>query len=150
MRNLAQRLARVVAILQRQAPGLRITVDPLEFRGFRYHTGIAVTVFAPGRHEELARGGRYLSAEGEPATGLTLYADAVLRAAPAPVPGRTLFLPYGTAADVAKAFRAQNFATIAALEAGSAPMAEARRHQCTHILQDGAAIPLDSKIAAPE
>jgi ATP phosphoribosyltransferase regulatory subunit len=149
-RTMAERLASVVSILQRHAPGLRITVDPLEFRGFRYHTGIAVTVFAPGRHEELARGGRYLSAEGEPATGLTLYADAVLRAAPAPVPGPRLFLPHGTADEVARALRAQNFATIAALDAGAAPVAEARRQRCTHVLLDGEVIALDSKIAASD
>ena len=68
MHALAGRLAQVAALLHAKAPQLRVTIDPLEFRGFRYHTGIAVTVFAPGRHEELGRGGRYLSGGGEPAT----------------------------------------------------------------------------------
>ena len=77
-------LEQVVALISARAPHLRLTVDPLEFRGLRYHTGIAVTVFAPGRNGELGRGGRYLTGDGEPATGVTLFADAVLRAAPAP------------------------------------------------------------------
>jgi ATP phosphoribosyltransferase regulatory subunit len=80
-RALAERLAAVVALLRARAPQLRMTIDPLEFRGFRYHTGIAVSVFAPGRHEELGRGGRYVSGEAEPATGMTLFADAVARGA---------------------------------------------------------------------
>jgi ATP phosphoribosyltransferase regulatory subunit len=133
-RALAERLAAVVHILQSHAPALRITIDPLEFRGFRYHTGIAATVFALGHHEELARAGRYQSAEGEPATGLTLYADAVLRAAPQPSPGRTLYLPYGTLPETARTWRAQSYATIAALDPAADPAEEARRLRCTHIL----------------
>ena len=49
-------------------PDLRLTVDPVEFRGLRYHTGVTLTVFAPGRHEELARGGRYICGNGERAS----------------------------------------------------------------------------------
>jgi ATP phosphoribosyltransferase regulatory subunit len=137
-RAMAERLASVVGLLQAGlqsiAPSVRITIDPLEFRGFRYHTGIAVSVFAAGRHEELGRGGRYLTAEGEPATGLTLYADAVLRAAPKPPAGSRLFLPFGTAAETAALFRAQGFATIASLDAGEDPAAAARRLGCSHLL----------------
>ena len=63
-----------------RAPGLRITLDPVEFRGFRYHTGVAFTLYGPGMSGELARGGRYVSQNDEPATGMSLYPDAVLRA----------------------------------------------------------------------
>ena len=51
-RDLADRLAATVAAIRARAPDLRLTVDPVEFRGFRYHTGISVTIYAPGRHEE--------------------------------------------------------------------------------------------------
>jgi ATP phosphoribosyltransferase regulatory subunit len=143
-RAMAERLASVVRLLQAGlqsiAPSVRITIDPLEFRGFRYHTGIAVSVFAAGRHEELGRGGRYLTAEGEPATGLTLYADAVLRAAPKPPAGARLFLPFGTAAETAGRFRAQGFATIASLDAGEDAAAAARRLGCSHLLVGNQAV----------
>ena len=81
-RVLADRLEQVVAAIRGRAPGLRLTIDPVEFRGFRYHTGVSLTVYAPGRHEELGRGGRYICGDAEPATGLTLYPEVVLRAAP--------------------------------------------------------------------
>ncbi len=128
-RGLAARLHDVVALLG-AAPQLRVTVDPLEFRGLRYHTGIAVTVFAPGRHEELGRGGRYLSGEGEPATGVTLFADAVLRAAPAPAARPSVLIPAGTDPAVARGLRARGFATLAALGGTD----EARRLGCSHNL----------------
>ena len=64
-------------------PALRLTIDPVEFRGFRYHTGVSPSPsIAPGRHEE-ARPWRALCLRRtDPATGLTLYPDALLRAAP--------------------------------------------------------------------
>jgi len=137
---LCARLRDVVRAIQAQAPGLRLTLDPIEFRGFRYHTGVCVTVFAPGRHEELGRGGRYVSGEAEPATGLTLFPDALLRALP-PAPARQrAFLPWGTPPGDAAILRADGYATVPALADLPDPAAEARRLGCTHILRDGAAV----------
>src|SRR5690606_35804099 len=36
-----------------------LSIDPLERKGFDYHTGIAFSFFAKGSTEELGRGGRY-------------------------------------------------------------------------------------------
>src|SRR5271165_5041733 len=94
-RPIAERLADTVATIRDRAPGLRLTLDPVEFRGFRYHTGVCVTVYAPGRHEELGRGGRYLCGAVEPATGLTLFPEAILRAAPPRRPRPRAYVPAG-------------------------------------------------------
>ena len=94
-RALAHRLAEAVAAIRARAPSLRLTIDPVEFRGFRYETGVSVTIYAPGRHEELGRGGRYICGEAEPATGLTLFPDAILRAAPPREARQRLFVPLG-------------------------------------------------------
>lgn len=56
------------------APDLKITVDPGEFRGFTYHTGVCFSFFAARGHREIGRGGRYLinstgDGGGESATG---------------------------------------------------------------------------------
>ena len=139
---LCGQLRDVVQAIQAQAPGLRLTLDPIEFRGFRYHTGVCVTVFAPGRHEELGRGGRYVSGEAEPATGLTLFPDALLRALPPSPSRRRVFLPWAAPAMDAAALRAEGYATVPALSDLPDPAAEARRLHCTHILRDGAAVPL--------
>ena len=139
----AERLAATVAAIRARAPALRLTVDPVEFRGLRYHTGVTLTVFAPGRHEELGRGGRYIcggGTAGEPATGLTLYPDAVLRAAPPRRPRPRLYLPAGTPPARAAALRAEGFATVAALDPQEDAAAEARRLACSFCL--GAAGPV--------
>jgi len=140
-RAIAENAARIIEAIAARAPGLRITLDPIEFRGFRYHVGVAFTMFGPGMAGELARGGRYLSANDEPATGMTLYPDAVLRAAPAAPPRPRCFLPIGTPASVGAALRDQGFATVAALSAGDAPAAL----RCTHGWDGAQPLPLLQK-----
>ncbi len=141
---LCERLRQTVTAIQARAPDVRLTLDPIEFRGFRYHTGVCITVFAPGRHEELGRGGRYLSGDAEPATGLTLFPDALLRALP-PAPARPrVFLPCGANPADAETLRAQGFATVPALTDAPDALLEARRLRCTHLLRDGAAMPLST------
>ena len=142
-RRLANRLEATVGTLRQRAPALKLTVDPIEFRGFRYHTGVGIHVYAPGRHEELGRGGRYLAAEQEPATGLTLFPDALLRVAPKPTPMPRLYLPHGADHQAAAKLRADGFATIAGLAPHADERTEARRLFCTHILHAGAARPLE-------
>ena len=142
---LAERAAAMVAAIRVAAPTLRLTVDPVEFRGFRYETGVSVTVYAPGRHEELGRGGRYVCGEGEPATGLTLYPDAILRVAPSRQARPRVFVPFGADRGVLAGLRADGFATVASLAPVADDTAEATRLGCSHILRAGMAALLHSK-----
>ncbi len=141
-RDLATRLAAAIAAIRARSPTLRLTVDPVEFRGFRYETGVSVTIYAPGRHEELGRGGRYICGEAEPATGLTLFPDAVLRAAPPREGRQRLYVPLGADPDEAARMRRLGYATIAALGPEGDTAAEARRLSCSHILRNGSAVKL--------
>jgi len=133
----AIRIAEAVRVSTSQNPNLALTIDPIEFRGYRYHTGICTTVFAAGRQAELGRGGRYLSGNGEPATGITLYPDTIVRVAPAPDLRPRLYLPYGTPLCEAEACRLQGFATIAALDERAPAKFEAERLGCSHVYQNG-------------
>ncbi|MGK9170265.1 ATP phosphoribosyltransferase regulatory subunit [Inquilinus limosus] len=137
-RPILDRLAEVVRLIRASAPELMVTVDFVEHRGFEYHTGVAFTLFARGARGEVGRGGRYRAngAEGEEATGFTLYMDTVLRAAaPAQAP-RRVFLPRGTAPGEGAALRAQGYVTIAGLEPGADPLVEARRLGCGWVLRN--------------
>jgi ATP phosphoribosyltransferase regulatory subunit len=145
-RALATRLGEAVAAIRTRAPDLRLTIDPVEFRGFRYETGVSVTIYAPGRHQELGRGGRYLCGEAEPATGLTLLPDAILRVAPLREARLRVFVPAGARQADAAALRTQGYATVAALTAAGDDRAEAERLGCTHILRDGAAASLKTDV----
>ncbi len=128
------RLADVVAGIAAAVPTLPITVDPVEYRGFEYHTGVSFTLYARETRGELGRGGRYVTPGGEPATGCTLFLDSLMRALPAPQPSARVYLPFGTARDAAQGVRAEGWATVAGLVAVDDDRAEARRLACSHVL----------------
>jgi len=138
-----ERLGEVVSLVRAAAPGLVMTVDPVEHRGFEYHTGLSFTLFARKVRGELGRGGRYPidhpDGSGEAATGFTLYMDSILRALPEAEPGQRLFLPCGTAPEAAQLLRAEGWVALAALEAHGDDDAEARRLGCSHVWQGGRA-----------
>jgi len=138
----AMRLAEAVSAIRRRRPELALTVDPVEFRGYQYHTGICMILFAPGRQAELGRGGRYLCGDTEPATGITLYPDTIIRAAPSRALRPRIYLPFGTSPEDAAMCREQNFATIPALSPQSDPLREAARLDCSHIFHHAAIMPL--------
>src|SRR5207302_1535644 len=117
------RLGAVLDGLGGAVPRLKVTIDPVENRGFEYHTGISFTFFARvgpelGPLGELGRGGRYQAgdpAAPEPATGFTLYTDTILRTLPASPPRRRVLLPLGADPARARALRAEGWITVAAL-----------------------------------
>ncbi|CAN5916513.1 ATP phosphoribosyltransferase regulatory subunit [soil metagenome] len=73
----AARLAEVVKLVRAADEDLALTLDPVEYRGLEYQTGVSFSVFALNGRQELARGGRYSAGYpedggSEPATGFTL------------------------------------------------------------------------------
>ena len=69
--------------------------------------------------------------------------DSLLRALPAPAPGRRLFAPVGAGDDIVAGLRAEGWRVAAALEPCDDAAAEARRQGCSHVLADGAIVALD-------
>lgn len=136
------RLAEVVALVRAAAPSLILTVDPVENRGFEYHTGVAFTLFAHNLSGELGRGGRYLAGGREPATGASLFMDTVLAAVPRVAQERRLFVPLGSDWEAVNALREQGWVTVAGLDAAADAAAEAKRLGCGHVLTAAGVISL--------
>ena len=128
------RLAEAVELVLARAPDLAVTVDPVEHRGFEYHSGVSFTLFARRVRGELGRGGRYIATSGESSTGFTLYMDTLLRALPAPAAERRVFVPAGTAAAQGAALRAEGWVTVAGFDESTDAQAEAARQRCSHVL----------------
>ncbi|MEX2297389.1 MAG: ATP phosphoribosyltransferase regulatory subunit [Dongiaceae bacterium] len=137
-----EELVAVVDAVRRAAPELTLTVDPLEHRGFEYHTGVGFSLFAPSARGELGRGGRYLSAAGDPSTGFSLYLDAVLQALPAAARMRRIYLPAGSDRARGAALRADGWITIAGLAPSRDNAAEAKRLGCDHWLDGDRPLPV--------
>jgi ATP phosphoribosyltransferase regulatory subunit len=143
------RLAAVTSRLKAAMPELKVTIDPVENRGFEYHSGISFAFFSGGAAGhgatgELGRGGRYEAGDPampEPATGFTLYTDTIMRTLPHAAPPRRLLLPTGTDRARARALRAEGWVAVTALEAAADWRKEARRLGCTHVLEGDAPVP---------
>jgi len=135
-------LESVIDNIRGAAPELNLTVDLVESRGLEYHTGVTFTIFAEGIRGELGRGGRYLAgssetSDGEPATGMTLFMDSVLRAVPATEEERRLYLPTKTDIAESRKLRGEGWITVDGLDTGGDVKKEAKRLRCSHFLSNG-------------
>ncbi len=143
----ATRLAEVVKLVRAADPDLALTLDPVEYRGLEYQTGVSFTVFAQNGREELARGGRYAAGypedgTSEPATGFTLYMSAVLAASATPPDRPRLYVSLKTPWRDAAPWQKKGYAVVRGLDAARDISAEAKRLRCSHALIDGQAVPL--------
>ena len=149
------RLGEVLDGLGAAMPELKVTVDPVENRGFEYHTGISFTLFARvdpehGPLGELGRGGRYQAGSPdapEPGTGFTLYTDTILRTLPEMPSRRRVLVPPGEDRAGADALRGDGWITVAALLPSRDWHAEARRLGCDHVLAAGKPVPVSATAA---
>ncbi len=117
---LSTRIAALRQIANRVGDLARITLDPSERHGFEYQSWFGFTLYADGVPGALGRGGSYSilghGAETEPATGFSLYPDALIDAlAGSEQPRDSLFLPLGHDPEVAARLRAIGWRTVAAL-----------------------------------
>ena len=143
----AARLAEVVKLVRAADEDLPMTLDPVEYRGLEYQTGVSFSVFGLKGREELARGGRYSAGYpedgvSEPATGFTLYMDAVLSASDTAPERPRLFLPPGTPWSEAAPWQTKGYAVVRGVTASADPRTEAKRLRCSHALIDKEAVPL--------
>jgi len=136
-RDAANSLCKVAQLILQASHVSKLTIDPVERRGFEYQTGVCFTLFSDGVRGELGRGGRYKlscnSGNFEDATGCTLYMDTLLRAVKKRQPERRVFIPYGTKHSVAECLRKSGWITIVALGPTSEDMMEAQRLSCNHL-----------------
>ena len=136
--SICDELAKLLARLNDVAPELKITVDPGEYSGFEFQTGIGFSLFVKGVRGELGRGGRYLvdgDNDSEPATGFSLYLDSLMRALPEMSEIKYIYCPFDTDMTVLNKLRKDGFRTICGLEAVDDEMSEAKRLNCCHIWQ---------------
>lgn len=143
------RLDAVVAGVRAAAADLSLTLDPVEYRGFEYHTGVSFTVFAAGVRGELGRGGRYITIAGEAATGFSLYLDSIMRALPDPPATQKLYIPFGAPSAEAGQLRADGWITVSGLAPEADVRAEAVRLECSHCWHDGKILSMGDQSGDP-
>lgn len=118
---------------------VEITIDPVENKGFEYHSLVSFSLFSRHAQSELGRGGRYtISGAGgeEPATGLTLYVNTLMEAVALQPVANKLLVGCDMTAEECTALQAQGFVTLRALD-DQVNAKAAHRMGCTHVLHNG-------------
>ena len=70
-------LFKVINLIKSNDKSINISVDLLENRGFKYHTGLTFTFFSETYKGEIVKGGSYKTLSGETATGCTIYTEKI-------------------------------------------------------------------------
>lgn len=85
---------KMINIIKRNNKSIKIFIDPLENRGFKYHTGLTFTVLSETLKGELAKGGRYKTLSNEAATGCTIYTEKIYNKPISNIKNELVYIPY--------------------------------------------------------
>ena len=85
---------KVIDIVDKNDSSVKISIDPLENRGFNYHTGLSFTIFSENLKGEIAKGGRYKTLNGETAIGCTIYTEKIYSNSKSTLDKSLVYVPY--------------------------------------------------------
>ncbi len=134
--ELVAALGEVIGHVRAADSKLMLTIDPVEFRGLGYQTGISFTIFARGVRGELGRGGRYPLTTGETATGATLFVAPLMRIAERPEAAPCVYVPVEASEEISAQLRSEGWRTVAALHANGDVETAARHMGCSHVFKN--------------
>ena len=92
--NVRDYYLRVIDIVDKNDSSIKISIDPLENRGFNYHTGLSFTIFSENLKGEIAKGGRYKTLNGETAIGCTIYTEKIYSKSKSNLDKNLVYVPY--------------------------------------------------------
>ncbi|MDC0530916.1 ATP phosphoribosyltransferase regulatory subunit [Alphaproteobacteria bacterium] len=98
-------LLKVINIIKENDNSINISIDPLENRGFKYHTGLTFTIFSEMFKGEVAKGGSYKTLSGETATGCTIYTEKIYTQPIVDENKNLLYMPYLNMVDADNAIK---------------------------------------------
>ena len=85
---------KVIDIIIKNDQSIKVSIDPLENRGFKYHTGLTFTIFSDDLKGEIAKGGSYNILTGETATGCTIYTEKIYPQLNSNLDKHLVYIPY--------------------------------------------------------
>ena len=85
---------KVIDIVYKNDSSIKISIDPLENRGFNYHTGLSFTIFSENLKGEIAKGGRYKTLNDETAIGCTIYTEKIYSNSKSSIDKSIVYVPY--------------------------------------------------------
>ena len=139
--HLIRQVLEVESILHQIWPNLPITLDLLDRRDADYHQGLHFAIYGKGLRGEIARGGAYVTGFGEPATGLSIYMERVLRALPAAEQAPRIYVSASAGLPTAMALVARGRDVVMGQADCQDEEAAAREQGCRFIMRSANGMP---------
>ena len=134
-------LTKVLTLMKSHGPKLSTTIDPVEIRGYEYHSGLTYTFFSKNSRCEIGRGGRYILSNKtdlsrtESGTGISLYLSKIVELLPPREKPKKVLACSEISHEVVSEYVRSGWIVISELEASADIIGEAQKLNCTHILK---------------
>ena len=133
----------VIDIVRKNDKSIKLSIDPLENRGFKYHTGITFTIFSDKLKGEIAKGGSYNISTGETATGCTIYTEKVYPNLMLNLDKDLVYIPYLNMKDADEIIK-KGYRIVFGSVSNSEFEKEASEMNCKYIWKDNSILKLKS------
>ena len=133
----------VIDIVRKNDKSIKLSIDPLENRGFKYHTGITFTIFSDKLKGEIAKGGSYNILTGETATGCTIYTEKVYPNLMLNLDKDLVYIPYLNMKDAEEIIK-KGYRIVFGSVSNSEFEKEASEMNCKYIWKDNTILKLKS------
>ena len=133
----------VINIVRKNDKSIKLSIDPLENRGFKYHTGITFTIFSDKLKGEIAKGGSYNILTGETATGCTIYTEKVYPNLMLNLDKDLVYIPYLNMKDADEIIK-KGYRVVFGSVSNSEFEKEASEMKCKYIWKDNTILKLKS------
>ena len=133
----------VIDIVRKNDKSIKLSIDPLENRGFKYHTGITFTIFSDKLKGEIAKGGSYNISTGETATGCTIYTEKVYPKLMLNLDKDLVYIPYLNMKDADEIIK-KGYRIVFGSVSNSEFEEEALEMNCKYIWKDNTILKLKS------
>ena len=133
----------VIDIVRKNDKSIKLSIDPLENRGFKYHTGITFTIFSDKLKGEIAKGGSYNISTGETATGCTIYTEKVYPKLMLNLDKDLVYIPYLNMKDADEIIK-KGYRVVFGSVSYSEFEKEASEMKCKYIWKDNTILKLKS------
>ena len=133
----------VINIVRKNDKSIKLSIDPLENRGFKYHTGLTFTIFSDNLKGEIAKGGSYNILTGETATGCTIYTEKVYPNLMLNLDKDLVYIPYLNMKDADEIIK-KGYRVVFGSVSNSEFEKEASEMNCKYIWKDNTILKLKS------
>ncbi len=136
-----QYLLKVIDIIKKNNNSINISIDLLENKGFKYHTGLTFTFFSEMFKGEIVKGGSYKTLSDETATGCTIYTEKIYSKPVSQVNNDLVYMPYLNMVDADKVIK-KGFNVIFGSNLKNKSNEEAIQMKCKYIWKNNTVVEL--------